>query len=274
MLLLFAYSCSGAGSGDRKLAQVGRYKLYESDIKGLYRPGISAEDSSSILSTYVRQWVLGKAKLVYAESELPKAERNVDRQVDDFRASLLVYKLEEMYLKSNIDTSVSNEELMNYYSSHSGQFTSTESVVKARFIRVRSDSPNLRRIESLYKSDDIEKSEELVGLCRNSADEYTDFGMEWVGLSKVAELLGVTPYEAESIFSGHMSYKKRDAFSTYFVYIFDIVSPGYALPYDYVEDKVKSRVLGRRNIELVKALDHEAMKYAYRDKRVKIYIDE
>lgn len=274
LLPLLFLSCSGGVPHRGVVAQVGKYRLCKSDLVTLFNKDMTSEDSMAVLRSYVDNWVADKARLLEAEKSLDKSDYNITKEIEEYRTSLLLYRYEELYLKRNLDTAVTYEELEDYYRKHREIYKSTESVVRARYILMDTENPNIGRVASLYKTDIPEKCLELERICYSSAYEYTDFGMEWIGLSRLASIIGISPSDAESIFNRTSHYRFTDGAYSHFVYIMEMIPPGFGLPFDYVKEDVRRGVLNRRSSEILKRMEYEALRKAYHDNEIKIYIDE
>ena len=64
-----------------KLAQVGNAVLYKSDIETIVPRGITGEDSIAIIRQYVESWAIKQLMLLQAEEQLPKSDKDVEKQV-------------------------------------------------------------------------------------------------------------------------------------------------------------------------------------------------
>ncbi len=273
-IFLFVACDSAIFTGDDVLAEVGKYRLYRSDLSGLFEGRMTYEDSIAVLKSYVDTWVSQKSKLLEAERSLGKDGTDVGKELDDYRTSLLVYRWENEYMDRRLDTTVSENESRAFYNSNLELFRGTESVVAARCIMIDSKSPYLKRLQIIYDSEDVNDNDEIKDICYKSAYRYSDFDMRVVGLSKVASFLRISSSEAESIFSGRRSYITRDSIYTYLVHLFERIPAGEILPYEYVEKDIRDRVLASRKRTLLGEMENEALKKAYRNNEIKVYIDE
>ena len=71
------------------VARAGRDVLYESDVEALNITGFSAEDSARIVERYIMSWAKNRLLLDMAESQLSKADRDVEAQLEEYRQQLL-----------------------------------------------------------------------------------------------------------------------------------------------------------------------------------------
>ena len=76
-------------SNDEVFAKVGKEKLYRSDLEKVVPKGISPQDSSRLASQYIFSWASDRVYLTIAEQQLSKSEKDVARELEDYRKSLL-----------------------------------------------------------------------------------------------------------------------------------------------------------------------------------------
>ena len=271
---LFVCSCSMQHAGDVIVAEVGKYRLYASDVNSVYKRGMSKDDSLSSMRLFVEGWVKEKILLSRAEEFLSEEDQNVENELESYRASLLIYRYENRYIEANLDSRIPESILEEYYNDNRDSFYGTETVVKAKCIMVDSNSPYIRRIEKLYASEKIEDNEELEEICRTSAERYEDFGMNWVGMSKVALFLRKSTSATESLFSGSSSYSMTSEGKTYFVHVLEKIRPGRHLPFEYVKNDIRSVMLNRERARLLEEFRKKELRGSYGANNVKIYLDE
>ncbi len=100
---------------DPILAEAGGCTLHLSDVKGLVPSGTVAADSVALLKQYVDGWVRKVLMAAEAEKQLDKITRDVSREVEDYRRSLLVYRYEQFCLEKELDTVVTEDDLQAFY---------------------------------------------------------------------------------------------------------------------------------------------------------------
>ena len=116
-------------SNDEVVAKVGKEKLYRSDLEKVVPKGISPQDSSRLASQYIFSWASDRVYLTIAEQQLSKSEKDVARELEDYRKSLLKYRYEQLYVNERLDTAVSQDHLEEYYQSHQERFVLQRPIV-------------------------------------------------------------------------------------------------------------------------------------------------
>jgi len=160
---------------ERIIAKVFDKNLYESDLKGLFNETIAPADSSVIVKAYIDKWIRKQLLLEKAELNLIPEQKDVKNQLEDYRSSLLIYKYEQEWIKQNLDTNVSENEIEEYYNLYSSNFILEDNLVKALFIKVPVISPNIDKVKNWYKSDKKEELDNLDSYCFEYAKKYDNF---------------------------------------------------------------------------------------------------
>ena len=98
ILIHLLYSCKFFRRDDVEkkdaIAKAFDYYLYLDDLVGVVPSGASREDSITIVKNYIDNWVRHKAVLHKAESNLDDDKKNVSRQLEEYRNSLITYAYE------------------------------------------------------------------------------------------------------------------------------------------------------------------------------------
>lgn len=254
-----------------EVAKLGKYALYEAEISELMPKNVSPGDSAHIASRYINSWAKKYLLLAMAESQLSKADKDVTQELEDYRLSLLGYRYEELYVKERLDTLVTEDESMTYYSDNINSFKDDISVVKARYVRIRSNSPNLKQIKSLYRSRNLRDVEKLEDLCYSSAEVYSNFNNEWISLFMIASELGSEISFCENELKKKKYIEKRDDNYTLLVFFYDNIKKGTPSPYEYNQSSIKEIIISRRKHDLIFNLENNLLDEAIKDNKLIIY---
>ncbi len=252
------------------VARAGRDVLYESDVEALNITGFSAEDSARIAERYIMSWAKNRLLLDMAESQLSKADRDVEAQLEEYRQQLLVYRYEQKYVEQRLDTVVSEQEYLDFYEANPASFTTHVPLMKGRYIKMSDNSPNLNPVKSLYRSRIEEDMDRLEQLCYTSAEKYYFFE-DWVGLDAVVEGTGLDVQELARVLENR-SYLEKDFLGyTYLISVDDYVPAGSLAPYEYCRERIRNHILNRRKQALVTSLERNLLNDAIVSEKFVIY---
>jgi len=263
IVLFTLFSCRSPYPNDGQIvARVGNNVLLKSEVEYLVPPGISYDDSIAMVQQYVNSWSLKYLLIAKAEKEIPGVHGSIEREINDYRNSLLAYRYEKQYIDQRLDTLVTENEERQYYFDNQENFTSTNSVVTARVIKISSSSPNLARIKSLYRTESIDDVAELERICYNSADKYTNFDNRWVDLAAVAGEIPFDITEVEKQIKLRNYIETTDALYNYLVFFSEIINPEHIAPFEFYQQRIKEIIIGKRKQELIEKLERDLMKEA------------
>lgn len=121
-LLIFGFcsaSCTYIKLRESKpeaVARVNDTYLYKSDINTIIPKNTSAKDSLILVENYIKEWALQQLLLQKAELNLAKDERFeiIEKQVADYRKSLLIYLYQKGFVEQKLDTSISDKDIQDY----------------------------------------------------------------------------------------------------------------------------------------------------------------
>ena len=102
--LFVLFSCA-ANVGDDIIASVDDSELFLSDV--LREMPSNIEDSAYFVQYYMDKWIREKLMLYHAELNLSIDMKDYEKQIDEYRSSLLIYAYQQQLLNQNFDTMIS-----------------------------------------------------------------------------------------------------------------------------------------------------------------------
>ena len=244
------------------VAEVGQAKLRKSELDRVVPAGLPAEDSVRLARQYINTWALDQVFLNVAEQQLSKTEKDVTRELEAYRTSLLKYRYEQLYVNERLDTVVSDDAVQEYYEAHSSKFILQRPVVKARFLSISEDSPMLKTIRKKMSSDEVEDILEADSLAFSSAFKFTTWNNEWIDAAVMAREFG---QDYASVLSGvSKGWNERTDTSGVVnaAYVTEIVPKGAMSPLEYSTPFIKDMIISARKQALVSALEHDLLEDA------------
>ena len=266
-LLTFS-SCRAISSllyDDEVVAEVGRHYLYRSEVASLIPDGTSEEDSLRLALQYVNSWATDLIFLDVAEAQLTKDELDVSEELEEYRRSLLKYRYEQRYINERLDTMVADSQIDDYYLEHVENFVLEVPVVKARFLRISADSPNLGVIRKKMSSSLIEDLEAADSLSYFSAVKYTDYNGGWTDMVSLSREFGTDYAELLSLMRNGFIEKEDEYGKMNVAYIADFIPAGEIAPLEYCRPRIRNIIISVRKQKLISDLEQDLLADA-RDK--------
>lgn len=273
LALLSAVSCKMVSSliheGD-VVAKVGSHKLYASELARFIPSGISSGDSTKLALQYINTWASDILFMDAAEKALSKEDLDVSGELEDYKRSLLKYRYEQQYVNQNLDTTVTSEQIKDYYEKHPDMFRLDVPIVKARFLRISKSSHSLAEMKKMmaYSEEEASYGDSLI---YSPAISYLDFGKKWISAVYIAGECGT---DVTSMLSGLKKgyFEKEDGNGNINIaYVLDIKNIGEAGPVDYYRNQIKDILLSARKQALISGLEQDLLDKAHSDGDIAIY---
>ncbi|MDA3822922.1 MAG: peptidyl-prolyl cis-trans isomerase, partial [Bacteroidales bacterium] len=141
---------------EQPVARVFDKYLYRSDLNDAIPSGTSENDSIVIARNHIETWIRNQLMFTKAEEALSDEQKNVEKKIEEYRSSLLIYSYRQKLLHQKMDTFVTNDEILAYYESNIDNFILSEEITKAIFVKVPLSAPNLSNVRSWTKSGNID----------------------------------------------------------------------------------------------------------------------
>lgn len=273
--VIIASSCSRARQGDDRVpvASAGDIILYHDQIPStLFTPGMSRTDSTSAVQNYIRRWARKELLALMADQNLTadyKAE--VNRQMDEMRNNLLIYQYQQQMLIQKLDTVVSDSELQEYYISNISTFSLSVNIVRALFIKVPADAPDIDKVRRWYKSSSSEDMRALDDYCYQFAVRYDDFNEEWIPFTQLLMEVPLESDNQENWLTRNSAVELKDDKFIYFIHILEYRLRRSPAPFEYISGQVKTIILNNRRNDFLQKLEDDIFNEAVRDNTLKVY---
>ncbi|GAB4135796.1 MAG: hypothetical protein Fur0041_10090 [Bacteroidia bacterium] len=271
------FSCSDQPVADEQpgkgkpVARVFDHTLYEADLRDVVPEGSSKDDSMRIAENYINTWVKEMLLVHKAELNLSPKEKNVEKQLQSYRNSLIIYAYEKELVRQQLDTVVSEEEIQAYYDSHQEDFTLKDNIVKVLYVKVDKKAPNLARLKSLIRS---EKPQDLVDLniyCKQFAQNYFLDDQVWLVFDDLLKEIPIQTYNKELFLQTNKYVELADTASFYFMNIKGYKTRDSKSPLSFEKENIRNIILNKRKKELIDRMRDDIYKDAMDSKDVQIF---
>ncbi len=240
---------------EKPLVKVFDKYLYPSNLRDIIPANISPSDSSILVNDYIDKWIRKQLLLRRAEMNLTEEEKNVDKQLENYRSSLLIFKYEQSLIKQKLDTIIGMEEIEKYYSDNPANFLLNNNIVKATFLKVPRDAPDLGDLRRWYRSDTDENLKKLEAYAFQYAEIYDYYNDDWVDFSQIEKNLPFRIDNPQYLMKYRKYYEVMDSTCYYFLNIKDYRLLGSVAPLDYVIQDIRTIIMNKRKIQLVNRLE-------------------
>ena len=80
----------------------------------------------------MNDWIRKELMISYAEMNLSMDLLKYEKQIEDYRASLLIYAYQQELLNQNFDTVIALSEIEDYYEQYKEEFRLSKNIFKGR----------------------------------------------------------------------------------------------------------------------------------------------
>jgi len=273
LIVLVFSSCtrSGKGKGERPVARVSDVYLYSSDMDGIFDPKLNAKDSIDIRNKFIEKWVKKQLLLQKAELNLNFEQKDVSKQLEDYRTALLIYKYEEMLLRQQMDTIIDSKEIENYFNKNTSNFILNQPAMKGVYIKLHSNSPNQDKLTHWIHSDNPEDLKQLDSYCFQYARKYDYFNDQWIYFEVLRKQLPMHTNDIEGFLKNNKYVELHDSAFNYYLNIKEFKVSGNTAPLNLVKDDISRILLNKRKMQLLQNLENDIYNNAYNRDKIEIY---
>lgn len=254
---------------DQLIASFNDKELFFSDISNHIT--VNTIDSVYLADKFVNDWLRKEVMLSYAEMNLNTDLLKYEKQIDDYRASLLIYAYQQELLNQNLDTIIDSLEVYNYYQMFKQEFKLSKNIFKGRFIVVDKNAPNLNALNRWYKSEGESANKFLEDYCHQFSQEFHLDCDRWQYFSRINNRLPDLIDEEEYFLNNTKGLFLEDDTFRYYMFIKDHQIKGGVSPLSIEQEKIKDLILNKRKVSYLKKLEDDLFNNALTNKKIKIY---
>lgn len=274
LLLTVVASCDyfSAPKEPKAIARVGKNYLYQEDILDVVPQGTSKKDSIAIVKAFINQWAT--QKLLFEA-----AERNLSNdKVAEYNALMEQYKV-DLYTKAyieelvirQVDTLVTEEQIVVYYDKNKQYFKNASELVKLRYINLVKENPKFAKIKAKFSSF-TKKDKKALEQLSVQFKSYAFNDSIWVDINQVYEKLPfLTEENKNKYISNGSNFQYPDATTLWLVKVNKVLPKDSATPLEFLRPTLKQIIINNRKLELVNTIEKEITNDAINDKKYEIY---
>ncbi|MFI5150428.1 MAG: hypothetical protein ACHQRM_11895 [Bacteroidia bacterium] len=268
-------ACSAdRNQADEKRKPVARVKdtyLYQDQLQGIVSPGVSKEDSMKILGNYITNWTKEMLILGKAEANLSEEQKNVDKQLQAYRKSLLLYAYEKELVRQKLDTVVSESEIESYYQKNQDNFQLKDNIIKVLYVKVSKKVPQLAKLRNLYRSDQPKDREALQSYCHEFAENFYLDDNSWLLFDDLLKEIPIEAYNKELFLRNNRFVEVADSLHYFFVNIKGFKIKNSISPLAFEKDNIRNAIINKRKLQLISAMKEDVYRSAEEHKEVEFF---
>ena len=232
--------------------------------------GLSKEDSIIAAEHYIHSWVSDILLYNIALKNLNDKD-NIDRMVEDYRRSLIVYQYEEQLVSEKLSNEIDERSLSDYYNRNKDKLTLERPLVKGLFLKVPATAPQLNEIRTWFRSANSASRENLEKYCLNNAATFNYFVDKWTDYNDIINNFPKDQVTKEDLQVHKKMVEKQDNNFFYFLNITDFLQQGDNTPYEYAKPAMREILINQRKLEFLKKTEDNLYQRAIDRGEVQFY---
>jgi len=273
ILILLIISCElENNSKEEPIARVNNNFLFFSDVQESLDENMSQNDSMLAVNSAINNWASKKLLYEKAIFNLSNSKQNeLDQLVRSYESDLYISNYEKEWLKTRVDTIVSNDQLQSYYNDNKNKFRLRQDILLARFIELPIENFNKTQIVRSFRRLNFQDKIYLDSISLQFKSSFINDSV-WLRPE-----LFFNKFKIENIAKYNRYLKKKSFFeikdleSLYLVYISDILRKNDYAPMSYVKPTLVQILLNKRKLEMKKQLKTDILKQGISENNFEIY---
>jgi hypothetical protein len=256
----------------KAIARVNDTYLYEDDIQGLIKEGMSSQDSTMVVSNFINHWATQQLLVSGAIRNLTESKQeSFNKLALDYKNDLYSKAYLEALVAKNIDTVVSLSEIESYYNDYKQVFVLNEDLIKLRYINIDENRLDLKDLETKFKRFNETDKKELDSI----SIQFKSYSLKdsvWVKVNQVIDKIPpITSENRNELLKKTNFIQLKDSLGLYLVHINDVLLRNSTAPLEYVKPTIDKIVINKRKLELIRELEKDIKKDAIKNKKFEIY---
>lgn len=244
---IIAFISSNCQRNEKILAQVNDAQLTESDAQ-LFMEEVGLDFSSlEARKKFALEWIDRQVFYEELNKISPKKSDLVKIKSERYKNEMAKYYVEQEFILSELDTIVEQKELESYYEEHKTDFTLSDYIVKALYLKIPKD---LDLSESTIKSDYLLKNDkdalEVISFAKLYAQNFFYNDTTWTYFNEISEDIPQTKYNKDNVVLNRTKTYFSDEKFTYFLNIIDFKLNDAVPPLDFVKDQIREIIVMNR----------------------------
>lgn len=266
---LFLFSSCGDDKAEA-LARAHDQYLYRSDLVGVVPEGVSGNDSIQLAHAYIEQWMNQQALLHQAQRNVNINTDRLEQQVAEYRNGLIVYEYEQALISQKLDTVVVEEDIRAFYEQQQDMFMLQQPILKASYIHLKKDAPELARVRRLFASKNANDTDLLQQYCEVYAINHELYDREWHFADDLNNIIPLSRISEDR-------YKDADRFfeiivdnELYLIILHEARLRNTRAPLSMEKENIRNLILNKRKMDLLTQMQKSIIEDARRKNNIEL----
>lgn len=246
------------------IARVYNKYLYKSDIDN------TGLQKKSLKDAYVNTWIKEQLFLHKAENNLHSDLIDIEKQVEEYRNTLVNYNYEKYLIRQNLETNVDEADILLYYENYKDKFILKDNVFKPKYIKVNANDEIADSLVNWIESEDVYFSEKFNTYALKHTGNYS-LGSDWFNIREFIFDLPFNNLNDDAYMQKNTLFKKEVNNDLHLLYVIDFGNKADIASVDYAKNEIINIILNNRKINYIEEVKKLIYKEAFNKDEIKIY---
>lgn len=255
----------------KPIARVNEKFLYKEDLPGMLSGNAKIDDSIALTKAFIEKWIQTQLVLSQAENNLSSDQSEINREVENYRNNLIIYRYESALIQQKLDTAVTEDEIEKYYNEHLSQFQLKDNIVKVAYVKVKKKIPQIEKVKRWYTSSQAKDLEALNSWCIQFAENYFLDENTWLLFEDLVKEVPVQNYNTEHFLKNTRYLEVSDSLFHYFLNIKGFKIKNSLSPLSFEHENIRNIIVNKRKLNLIDQMKRDLLEEARESKNFEIY---
>ncbi len=218
------------------------------------------QDSERIAQSYIQEWIIQQKLYEQAEKSITINKTELEKALIEFKQQYVISQYLKFYIQENLDTSVSDSEMFQYYQQHKNSFKLTNSIIQLYYVKLNDNEKDITAFKKMLLSSNAKNKLPLNKFIIEKAISYFIEDSLWIKWDDlIRELPSLKTYDLNNLPKGK-TIEWKDGTYYYYLKIKDYKVKNEYSPFIYEKEKIKKIVLEERKNKLINDLKKQILK--------------
>ena len=225
LLCLLSLCLSSCKQKDTVVAEAYHAKLYLSKLAAQIPDSFSPADSAQLAQILIEDWIKQQIILHEAKQALPLKSQNFEKEIDEYKNTLLVNTYFNFLTSDSSQFTVSDDELELFIKKYESRYTVNREIIKINYVKTARDSKLIKELKELLFDDDrrTEEKQRIEELCADSIEYFLEDNT-WLYLDDIQNEFPIEIKNKESILTQNKYIETEDNDYHYLIVFLDYKS--------------------------------------------------
>lgn len=256
---------------DVKIAKVNEEYLFAEEVFKTLPSTYTKEDSIYLVNKYINNWITQKLLINKAEENLNEEQKSFEQKIQDYKNSLLIHAFEKAIIEQNLDTLVTDEEIVSYYENNKQTFELRDNILKVQYVILPIEAPDQKKFKKLFPLQKEEDFTKLEGYCYQFASKFILDDKNWILFENLQREIPIRTTDSEKFIKSNKYFEMNDSLYNYYVDIKEYKIRNSVSPLSFEKENIRNIIINQRKLLLIKKMKEDIYNDGIKKNYVEIY---